>query len=262
MTIDDAYLGGKNEVSWQNLEGSLRIADWTRIGRLSLVADNAAWSDTLVTETLIGSANRAELHLVDVPGEHDARRPRDARGLPAARRRRDPRLDRHRRRSHRDRRRSPRLPDNLLALPADPIRDWQAAGGRIAITEIKGTEGDDTITVTGDLGLNADGLAEGTIEIASKGIAERTTSMLAPEMQPLIFGAPGDDGTQPSAPHDRQRRPLPRNAPSLRLRAVVLGVVAAAMLADEHLFERRRGLVGRRMRAAEVRRPRCPARHR
>jgi hypothetical protein len=86
------------------------------------------------------------------------------------------------------------LPDNLLALPADPVRDWQSAGGRIAITEIKGVEGDDTITVTGDLSLSDQGLAEGTLEIASKGIAERSSAFLAPDMQPMIFGNVGEDG--------------------------------------------------------------------
>ena len=193
-TIEDAFLGGQNEITWANLEGSLRIADWKRIGRLSLVADNAAWSDTLVTETLLGSATRAEFHLVDVPAKHDAATGRatlegyvllDGAAIPAwtvA----DGDLTATVAMTN--------LPDNLTALPAHPVREWQAAGGRIAISEIKGTEGEDAITVTGDVGLSAEGLAEGTIEISSKGIAERSSAFLAPEMQPMIFGTVGDDG--------------------------------------------------------------------
>jgi hypothetical protein len=193
-TIEDAYLGGKSRIDWTNLEGSLRIADWKRIGRLSLVADSAAWSDTLVTETLLGSTTHAEIHLVDVPAKHDATAGHatlegylllDGTAIPAwtvA----DGDLTATVEVSD--------LPDNLFVLPPDPIRDWQEAGGEIAITEIKGAEGDDTITVTGNLRLNAEGLAEGAIELASQGIAERSAALLAPEMIPLFFGTAGDDG--------------------------------------------------------------------
>jgi hypothetical protein len=193
-TIEDAFLGGRCRIDWTNLEGSLRVADWNRIGRLSLVADEAAWSDTLLTETLLGKATRAEFHLVDMPAKHDATTGRatlegyvllDGAAVPAwtvA----DGDLAATVEISN--------LPDNLLALPADPVREWQAAGGRIAVSEIKGTEGEDTITVTGDLGLSDQGLAEGSIEIASKGIAERSAAFLPPEMLPLIFGNAGDDG--------------------------------------------------------------------
>jgi hypothetical protein len=194
-TIEDAFLGGQNEVTWTNLEASLRAADWKRIGRLSIVADGLAWSDTLVSRTLLGSANRAEFHLVDVPAKHDGTAGRaalegyvllDGTALPAwtvANGKVTATIG------------VSALPDNLLALPADPVRDWQAAGGRITITEIKGIEGEDTITLTGDLGLNPEGFAEGTIEIASKGVAERSGAFLAPEMLPLIFGTAGADGT-------------------------------------------------------------------
>lgn len=193
-TIEDAFLGGKNEVAWSNLEGSLRVADWSRIGRLSLVADNVAWSDTLVTETLLGSATRAEVHLVDVAARHDATAGLAtvegyallAGAVVPAWTVADGDLTATIEVTN--------LPDNLMALPADPVRAWQAAGGKIALTEIKGVEGDDTITVTGDLALNAEGLAEGSIEIASKGIAERSSAFLAPEMQPMIFGNVGEDG--------------------------------------------------------------------
>lgn len=193
-TVEDAFLGGRNRIDWTNLEGSLRIADWTRIGRLSLIADNAAWTDTLVTETLIGSATRAEVHIVDMPAKHDATAGLatlegyallDGAAIPAWTVT-DGDLNATVEASN--------LPDNLFALPADPVREWQAAGGRLAITEIKGLDAEDTITVTGDLGLNAEGLAEGSIEIVSKGIAERSSAVIAPEMQPLIFGSPGEDG--------------------------------------------------------------------
>ena len=193
-TIEDAFLGGQNEITWSNLEGSLRITDWKRIARLSVVADEASWSDTLVTETLLGRATRAEFHLVDVPAKHDATKGLatlegyvllDGTAVPdwtVANGDLAATVE------------ITNLPDNLTALPADPVREWQAAGGRIAISEIKGVEGDDTITVTGDLALSDQGLAEGSIEIASKGIAERSSAFLAPEMQPMIFGNAGDDG--------------------------------------------------------------------
>lgn len=191
-TIEDAYLGGRSRIDWTNLEGSLRIADWKRIGRLSLVADNAAWLDTLVTETLLESTTRAELHLVDVPAKHDAAAGRatlegyvllegvvvppwsvtDANVTATLE--------------------ITKVTDNLLALPEEPLRDWQAAGGRVTVSELKAVEHETTVTVTADLGLTPEGLAEGTIEIASSGIAGR--SFLPPEWQPMIFGPVGEDG--------------------------------------------------------------------
>jgi hypothetical protein len=191
-TIEDAYLGGQNRIDWTNLEGSLRITDWKRIGRLSLVADDIAWLDTLVTETLLESTKRAELHLVDVPAKHDVAAGRatlegyillDGVIVPPW--------------AVTDGDVSAtfeitNVKDNLLALPDEPVRDWQAAGGRIVVSEIKAIERETTITATADLGLAAEGLVEGTIELASKGVAGR--SFLSPDWQPMIFGPVGEDG--------------------------------------------------------------------
>lgn len=192
-TVRDAYLGGQSRIDWDSLEGSLRLVDW-RIGRLSLVGTNLAWSDTLVTETPIAHAASAALHLVDLPERHDEAQGRadlagylelDGAAIPAW-----TVADGNLTASVE----ITKVVDDVRLLPLEPVRDWQAAGGRIAITEIKAWEADDTITLTGDVGLNATGLAEGTIEIASKGIAERSAAFLAPEMQPLIFGIAGEDG--------------------------------------------------------------------
>jgi hypothetical protein len=158
------------------------------------VADNLSWSDTLVTETLLGSATRAEVHLVDVPAKHDATAGRatlegylllDGTAIPAWTVT-DGDLNATIEVTN--------LPDNFTALPPDPIRDWQAAGGAIAITEIKSVEGADNLAITGNLKLNAEGFAEGTIDLATQGIAERASAFLAPEMIPLFFGTAGDDG--------------------------------------------------------------------
>lgn len=195
MTVEDAFLGGRNEVTWTNAEGSLRLADWKRIGRLSVIADDVAWNDTLVTTSLVGSATRAEVHLVDLPAKRDPATGRAAlngylllsgAAVPAwtiANGEVKATVE------------ITGLPDNLTALPADPLRDWQSAGGRIAITDITGTEGTDTITVTGDLGLNPEGFADGAVEIVSKGVVERSAGLVAPDLQPIIFGTAAEDGT-------------------------------------------------------------------
>lgn len=121
-TIEDAFLGGQNEVTWTNLEGSIRATDWKRLGQLSIVADSVTWSDTLVSRTLLGSATRAELHLVDVPAKHDETAGRaalegyvllDGTAVPAwtvANGKVTATVE------------VSGLPDNLFALPADPVR--------------------------------------------------------------------------------------------------------------------------------------------
>lgn len=194
LTMKDAYLGGESRLDWQTLEGSLRLADW-RIQRLSLVADTLAWSDTLMTERLIATAAAAEVHLTDLPELHD-----DAAGLAAlagylgietivapdaaiADGQFGASLE------------ITGLPDDLRAVGDEPLRQWQAAGGRVTLTEVKGQDGADDVTITGELGLGATGLAEGTLEVASKGLGQRFATMVPPELQPLLFGAPGPDGT-------------------------------------------------------------------
>ena len=56
-------------------------------------------------------------------------------------------------------------------------------------------DGEDSATITGEIALNAGGLAEGNIELASRGLLERSASLVPPEIQPILFGSPGDDGT-------------------------------------------------------------------
>lgn len=192
--VKDAYLGGQSRIEWQNLEGSLRL-NGGRIGRLSLIGADLAWSDTLMTETLVASAATGELHLVDVPEKYDTATHRavlagylslNGAAIPAWTV------------ANGDLTASVEVsavPDTLETAGPDALREWQAAGGKLSITEIKASEGEDIATITGEIALNAEGLAEGNVELASRGILERSAGLVPPEIQPIVFGAPGDDGT-------------------------------------------------------------------
>ncbi|WDR01459.1 DUF2125 domain-containing protein [Devosia algicola] len=72
ITIADDFTGSKSEISWDSLQASLRLEGW-RIGRLSIVADNLAWTDVLFGQP-IASAPKAEFHLLDIPEQYDPER--------------------------------------------------------------------------------------------------------------------------------------------------------------------------------------------
>ncbi|MDB5622122.1 MAG: hypothetical protein JWR39_685, partial [Devosia sp.] len=73
VSISDAFTGSRNSLTWSGLEASLRLDDW-RISRFSVSAHDLAWTDTLLGETPIANAGLVELHLLDIPEQHDPER--------------------------------------------------------------------------------------------------------------------------------------------------------------------------------------------
>lgn len=194
LQLTDAFTGTRNTVAWSTLEASFRLDNW-RIARASVSGKQLVWSDTLMGETVIAQAPLAELHLFDIPEQHDAERRLAALsayllaenlaypGITLTDTKAEVQLE-------------------LSGLP-DDIRNWgdpnllpalQAAGGALKLVAIRGTDAASTLDAQGELKLDPQGLLEGQINIASTGVAERIGPLLAEPWRTLVLGTPSADG--------------------------------------------------------------------
>jgi hypothetical protein len=195
LLLEDAFSGAKSRLTWASFESSLRLVDW-RIARFSMVAENLSWADTLATEALIANAGHLEFHLVDVPEKLDIVKHTSAlvavgrlTGLTAP-------AQEINAGDFEVQAEVTGLPDQLIAF-ADPdaLPRWQAAGGNVAITELKGEDGPNFLDVSGTVNLDASGFPDGQIAIKSRGLVERFRDMIAPELQRVVLGEPAADGS-------------------------------------------------------------------
>lgn len=194
-TVTDAFTGMRNEIAWSGLEASLRVWDW-RIERLSIVGHDLVWSDTLVGNSVIAQATQLEGHLLDVPEQHDSARhvatlagymstkalayP----GLTLADTNADVELE------------LSGLPDDIRAWDNPQLPSvWQQAGGQLKIVSIRGSDGASTLNAEGTLGLDPSGHVDGTLAIASTGVAERIGPLLEEPVRTLVLGSPAPDGS-------------------------------------------------------------------
>lgn len=195
LQLADAFTGTRNTIAWSDLEASLRIDNW-RIARLSVIAKNLAWSDTVLGETLIAQAPRAELHLMDIPEQHDSTRHLAALagymqiadlaypGMTLTNTNAEVQLE-------------------LSGLP-DDVRNWgeptmlqsmQRAGGALKIVSIHGTDANSTLDADGTISLDEKGMLDGQIAIKSTGVAERVGPLLQEPWRTLVLGTPEADGS-------------------------------------------------------------------
>lgn len=194
LQLTDTFTGTRNAIAWSTLEASVRLDNW-RIARASVSGKDVVWSDTLMGESLIAQAPLAEIHLFDIPEQHDAERHLAAlSGYMLANDVAYPGMT---------------LSDTnaeiqleLTGLP-DDIRNWSdpnllpnlaAAGGTLKIVAIRGTDAASTLDANGALTLNQAGQVDGQITIASSGVAERIGPLLAEPWRTLVLGTPGPDG--------------------------------------------------------------------
>lgn len=194
LQLTDGFTGTRNAVGWSGLEASLRLDNW-RIARGSVSAKDLVWSDALFGDAVIAQSPLAEVHLFDIPEQHDAERHLAALALYA---RADsvawPGL------TLTDTNAEVQL--ELSGLP-DDVRTWgdplllqgmQQAGGKLNIVAIRGTDADSTLDAQGELGLDPQGMVEGQIGITSSGVAERIGALLQEPWRTLVLGTPGPDG--------------------------------------------------------------------
>jgi hypothetical protein len=192
--LSDAFTGLEQSVAWASLEGSLRLENW-RIARLSILGSDVAWTDQLFGENLIASAPQVELHLLDMPEQHNAETGRaalagylraqtiDLPGIGLAQANAEVELE------------ITALPDDVRTWGATPfLPDWQQAGGKLRVVGIRANDGVSDLNASGDLALDPQGLPTGSLAIDSLGVAERIGPYLDEPWRTLVLGVPGADG--------------------------------------------------------------------
>ncbi|GLQ54209.1 DUF2125 domain-containing protein [Devosia nitrariae] len=194
-TLTDAFTGARNEIAWSGLDASLRLTDW-RIERVSLVADDISWTDTLFGEALIASSEHGEIHLIDMPEALDAEAGRAALAGYA-------RFQAVTAPGFAINGGEAELEIELTGLPADirvlgepdGLRLWQQADGQLRIVSLNATDDTDYLRADGELMLNDAGQVEGQLRIASLGVVERIEGLFPEPYRRLLLGNPAQDGS-------------------------------------------------------------------
>lgn len=206
LTLADAFSGAQSRIEFASAEGSARLvtddlmrglsgAGW-RIGRVSLLADEIEWIDTIVDDTQVTQAAHAEVHLVDLPEQHQ---PAEAKAALAAYATLngvsapnwqivggDATLEAE----------LTGLPDDLRLLSAaDVIDRWQAAGGQFRLVALKGTAGEEFVESSGTLALDSGTRLDGQILLKHRGLVERFGDLIPEDWKGIVLGGQDDDGS-------------------------------------------------------------------
>lgn len=195
VNVDDAFTGSRSRLDFASMEASARLSGW-RIGRVSAIVEQPVWNDTVLDDRLIAQANRAEFHLVDVPGQYNAEagiatlaQYAKLDGLSA------PGFEIAAGQSVFEGEIT-NLPDDVRTYgDADLLKRWQAANGRFVITGFTGSDGTSKFDATGTLGLDSGGRAEGQLKLNSSGVVERLGEAIPEQYKGLIVGTQAEDGS-------------------------------------------------------------------
>jgi len=195
VTFDDAFTGSRSRLDFDSAQASARLDGW-RIGRVSVVVDAPAWTETLIGDRLLAQASRLEAHLLDMPEQHDAEAGLaslaqyvavegvNAPGADIA----DGRATFEAEITN--------LPDDVrLYGDADLLRRWQAANGRFNLVGLRGDDGGNFFTATGHLALDSAGRPEGQLQLSSRGVVERLGPMFPEQYRQWILGTQAADGS-------------------------------------------------------------------
>ena len=192
--ISDAFTGMRQELAWDSIEASLRVESW-RIARVSIVGNALAWTDTLFGNRPIASSPVVELHLLDIPEQHDAEAGRAALALfMRAQDAEAPGIELAPTNAEIEAEITA-LPDDIRNWGALPfLPDWQQAGGRLVLTGIRANDGVADLSASGELSLDSQGYPTGAIAIDSLGVADRIGPLIEEPWRTLVLGVPGADG--------------------------------------------------------------------
>lgn len=206
ITIADAFTGSQSRIDFTGAEASIRLqsADlWAglrgegwRVARASLVADDLKWTDTLTGENLIASASHLEAHLLDIPEQHEPEKGLSA--LAAYARLEEAQAPGFQIASGEVSLEAELsgLPDDLRAFATpDVLQRWRDSGGQLKLVGLQGTAGEEFFKSTGTLALDSAARVEGQIQLTSKGLVERTGTLIAEDWKGLVLGAQAADGS-------------------------------------------------------------------
>lgn len=205
-TFADAFTGSRSRLDFASAQASVRLraenplaalqGEDVRLERASLTATGVAWVDTLAAELPLASADELEMHLLDVPEQHDPEQGLaalaayatasgvDAPGFAVV----DAETSLEAELSG--------VPDQFSDLTApDLLQRWQQADGQLRLFGLKGAAAEDFFEATGTLTLDSAARPEGQIKIESRGVVERLGDLVPPEWQGLVLGSPADDGS-------------------------------------------------------------------
>lgn len=190
--ITDAFSGAIQEVSWQDLRGSVRL-DGEKIGRISLVATQVAWVDALLGSTVFATADDLEIHLV---GASAAETPTagdvldlfvsaegadiHAVALANAALALDARVT--------------GLPPLAALSSPDALRLWQANGGALTLRGLDATADGVLVDAEGEIMLDAVGRLNGTLALVTEGVVPRVAAFTDPALVELFLGSPDANG--------------------------------------------------------------------
>lgn len=196
LNLSDAFTGSSQRVSWKNLEASARITGSMRIARISVVGDLFELDDTVGSDLLLAKAEHAEVQILDQPADYDATnglaglhtyvtvQSLNAPGINIA----DGKST---------------LDAEITGLAADVrtyadpalLHRWQAAGGTLKNVAFKGTDGDRSLDVTGNVGLDSAMRPDGQLTVISKGVVEHIDELIPQQFRGLILGKQATDGS-------------------------------------------------------------------
>lgn len=196
LTLADAFTGSRQRLDWQDFAVDAGLVDWRRLSDVNLTIDELTVNNTVPIDHLIGSTERIDAHLLDIPEQHDAAKGTaalslyaeasaiDAPGFAVA----DGTLDVEAELNG--------LPDALAVYGhSDLLRRIQAAGGKLNLVGLRGADETTSFELTGMLGLDDAMRLDGQLRLVSTGLVERLDGLVPQQMQPLIVGQPADDGS-------------------------------------------------------------------
>lgn len=204
----NAFTGSQSRFDFADLEGSARLTardplaglsggGW-RIARISLVANEVVWNDTVIEDLLQAKAKRAELHLLDMPERHDAAARKAGLALYASLEGVDiPGFAVTQANSTLEAELTG-LPDDLAVLAApDALKLWQQSGGALKLVRFAADQPQpaDRFEVTGQATLTPAGLVNARIDYTTKGVFERFSNLLPMPTLAIFRGTPQDDGS-------------------------------------------------------------------
>ncbi|WP_127144166.1 DUF2125 domain-containing protein [Pelagibacterium montanilacus] len=188
--ISDAFTGSRQQLDWESLRASLRLSGST-IERFSVVGEELVWSDLLFGDTVLGAVEGAEIHLVE-GGEGEAAgsvldlfvrlEGAGMGGLQIANG-------------------QATLDGQLTAVPemalwGDPRMAalWQANGGVLTVRALDAVAEGLSLSASGEMALDDNGLLMGSAEVQSQGVVERFGDFSDDPMAAMLLGRPDDEG--------------------------------------------------------------------